>query len=341
MDTNTLQTDIVSKLESMVDFNTFLLLAVIALLIFLIFEKIYKKEASIPNARNNKHSSNSSDHLFQITSDLKRELKKLNDNNEKASNFEKTRIDLEQKNAILLREKNDLNVQIKQKEIDIDHLTQKLSNQYKEFNERLTESDNKHKANSELLGKIKKADVMVDYAGKVFDYLTFIENILLESSKKSKETTYCIMSSLLQHAISACSELAKWKQMCSDIKECGIVVQNKDLKNCFQSTNEGEQLIEFKKLFLSKLKPITNAFLVLCEANRNLTRFGVDDAKSIETEYQHKIAEIKNKAKEVGIMEISEVKLFTNVLDNKVAESVNGTISFLIQWNNVISDSIE
>ena len=115
--------------------------------------------------------------------------------------------------------------------------------------------------------------------------------------------------------------MAKWKQICSDIKEKGIAIQNKDLKNCFQSDNDTERLNAFKTLCISKMKPFTNAVLILCEANSNLAKFVENtDVSSIENEFRNKITEIKSKAKSIGITGITEVKLFTPLGNNTAIE---------------------
>ena len=239
----------------------------------------------------------------------------------------------------LSNENADLEIQLMNKNIELANkdieLRQKLQIKDEEVVKKQKEIEEQNKTNIEVLNKVKKVGFLKEYAGKALDYLDFLKEIVKEANTKCIEfgktdtETATIMSILLQQTLLSTMEIAKWKQICEDIKNNGVVVLNTGIKNCFQSTDEPEQLNAFKKQCVSKLKVYTNAILILCEAYGNLSKFvEYANVSSIETEFGNKIPEIKNKAKEVGIMEIAEVKIFTNIDTNPGTKSGNNDISF-------------
>jgi|GEM_PF-5811582 len=220
---------------------------------------------------------------------------------------------------------------------------EELVNKYEETQKQIAQLESEkwqliegqNNTNKELLNKVQKVEHLKDYAGKVFSYLQFIESIVdtannycIEYGKKNEEHTEVMLILLLQ-ALEKTKAIAKWKQICGDIQEKEIVVLNSTLKNCFQSDRETEQLKAFKTKCISELKDYTNAILILCEAYSNLSMFSENsDASNLENEFKNKMAEIKNRAKSIGITEITDVKIFTKIDDNKGAEATYGQISF-------------
>jgi hypothetical protein len=281
--------------------------------------------------------------LLQFLLTVKEELEKLQDYKDKADNFNKLEKDFEEykeKYNNLDTQYKNLETKFNEQETKIAGFAQKLQEKDDEVKNKLAEIEDQNKANNEVLEKVKKTDALKDYATKAFDYLAFAENILWEADKKCRETGNAVRYALLQQALSNTTEIAKWKQICADINEYGIAVQNKDLKNCFQSDKQEEQLDAFRRLCLSKLKPITSALLILCEANSNLSKFGVNNLSDIASIYIKQVEEIKNKAKEVGIKEITVVTLFTKLDDNQGAESVNEHVSFPYSTVNLNKDDV-
>lgn len=263
--------------------------------------------------------------FLKILPNVSKELEKLQSYKSKADDFDELKNNfgkLEKQNETILKEKSELQTQLSDKKTE-------LANQKTEFLQKIQTKENEINANKALLEKVRKAEILKDYAVKVADYIDFIDIILKSTNEiinKSDQETAKIMSVLLQEAFQKTTGMAKWKQICSDIIEIGIATQNKDLKNCFQSDKEAERLNAFKKLCISKMKPLTNTVLILCEANSNLSKFLENaNVSSIENEFKNKITDIKSRAKEIGITEIVQVKLFTH-LGNK--EAIDGTISF-------------
>ncbi len=307
--------------------DTFMLIAILSLQVlivayFVIKEFLYRRRKSIEESEhfdNKNFKRNSSvEQLIKIIPSLEEEVAKLQEYKEKSKNYNRLTDEFEQ----LKKEKQTLldeKATLANKTGELERRLQIKTKEIEEYN----------KSNNELWVKVKKADILKDYSSKVIDYLNFCEDILKETSKEIESTDIepaQIMSALLQQAFQKTIEMAKWKQICSDIKENGIAVQNKDLRNCFQYDKESDHLAAFKKLLISRIKPITNALLILCEANSNLSKFlESSDVSSLENEFKNKITEIKRKVKEIGINEIADVKLF-NRLNN--SEAIDGSISF-------------
>ena len=327
----------VDTIENATNIHLFLLIAILALMIitvgyFIVSELLRRRIISVEK-RNHHHNHYSVgvdqksdiEKLLKILPNLPKELEKLQSYKSKADDFDR----LEKNFEKVKNEKQTLSEQKANLENEKSAFQQKLQAKDKVVSDKLKEIEEHNKFNKELLEKVQKAEILKDYAGKVFDYIDFCENILKSANKKIYKTdveTEKIMLILLQQALQKTTEMAKWKQICSDIKEKGIAIQNKDLKNCFQSDKEAERLNAFKTLCISKMKPFTNAVLILCEANGNLSKFlESTDVSIIENEFNNKIREIKSKAKEIGITEIVEVKLFTHLGNN---EAIDGTILF-------------
>lgn len=319
----------VDTIENVIKIQIVLLIAILALMLitagyFIVRELLRKNKKWVDNSRGVKQKSNV-ERLLKMLPNLPKELEELQSYKSKADEFDELRKNFEK----MKEEKQKLSDQKVNLEKENLKSQQNLEAKDKVVADKLKEIEDKNKANKEILGKIERADILLDYAANVIDYLEFIESILKSTNEiinKTNLETAKIMSVLLQQAFQKTTLMAKWKQLCSDIIENGIAIQNKDLKNCFQSDKEPERLNAFKKLLISKMKPFTNAVLILCEANSNLSKFPESiDVLSIETEFKNKIAEIKNRAKVIGITEIVEVKLFTH-LGNK--EAIDGTISF-------------
>jgi len=257
---------------------------------------------------------------------------KIENCNKLLKDFEKAKNDkkllIERNNAIQkqLSEKD----AIHQKQINYinKESEEKIKKKEQQFADKLKEIEEQNKANAIILDKVRKVDILKDYARKVVDYVALCENILESANKKIDKVdveTAKIMSILLQQAAGKASEIANWKQICEDIVSIGVTVLNNDIKNCFQSNNETEQLNAFKKQSISRLRIITNNILILCEAYSNLSKFVDDtDAANIEDDFRNKFVEIKNSAKEVGIIEIAEVSIFTCIDSNSNVESENG-----------------
>jgi len=327
----------VDTIENATNIHLFLLIAILALMIitvgyFIVSELLRRRIISVEK-RNHHHNHYSVgvdqksdiEKLLKILPNLPKELEKLQSYKSKADDFDR----LEKNFEKVKNEKQTLSEQKANLENEKSAFQQKLQAKDNVVSDKLKEIEEHNKFNKELLEKVQKAEILKDYAGKVFDYIDFCENILKSANKKIYKTdveTEKIMLILLQQALQKTTEMAKWKQICSDIKEKGIAIQNKDLKNCFQSDKEAERLNAFKTLCISKMKPFTNAVLILCEANGNLSKFlESTDVSIIENEFNNKIREIKSKAKEIGITEIVEVKLFTHLGNN---EAIDGTILF-------------
>jgi len=327
----------VDTIENATNIHLFLLIAILALMIitvgyFIVSELLRRRIISVEK-RNHHHNHYSVgvdqksdiEKLLKILPNLPKELEKLQSYKSKADDFDR----LEKNFEKVKNEKQTLSEQKANLENEKSAFQQKLQAKDKVVSDKLKEIEEHNKSNKELLEKVQKAEILKDYAGKVFDYIDFCENILKSANKKIYKTdveTEKIMLILLQQALQKTTEMAKWKQICNDIKEKGIAIQNKDLKNCFQSDKEAERLNAFKTLCISKMKPFTNAVLILCEANGNLSKFlESTDVSIIENEFNNKIREIKSKAKEIGITEIVEVKLFTHLGNN---EAIDGTILF-------------
>jgi len=328
----------VDSIEKATNIHLILSVAILALMIISIGYFIVSKFLSwikqwVEKEKHHHHSQNNLgfvpksnlDRLLEILPNLPEELEKLklykskaNDFDELEKNFEKVK---NEKQALVKQKDN-----LENEKLDYQ---QKLLAKDKVVSDKLKEIEEHLKSNKEILEKVKKADILKDFASKVSDYIDFCENILRSTNEKISKTdveTAKIMSVLLQQALQNTTEMAKWKQICSDIKEKGIAIQNKVLINCFQSDKEIERLNAFKTLCISKMKPFTNAVLILCAANSNLSKFVENtDVSNIENEFENKITEIKSKAKEIGITEIDEVKLFTQ-LGNSTA--LGGKISF-------------
>lgn len=268
------------------------------------------------------------DKLFEILPYLPDELQNLLAYKEKAddydrleTDFEKTRKHLETKNSTLLDEKT--------------RLEKELAKEKKETSEKLRISEEKNIAYDKLVNKVRKTEHLKEYAGKVSDYLNFIENIIntannqcIEFSNKNEEITK-IMSVLLQQTLLKTETIAKWKQICRDIQESDIVVLNNTLKNCFQSNMESEQLKELKTKCISELKTYTNAILILCETYSNLSKFiEISEVLNIENDFKNIFAKTISNAKNIGIIEIEKVNIFTNIDNNKSAETDTGQILF-------------
>jgi hypothetical protein len=327
----------IDTIESATSIHFVLLLAILGLLILAIGYYMFKelhhrcKSFSKKNKSISQHNEQKSsvERLINILPNLQKELDELRGYKEKAEKhdeLENKYDELKKTNGTLEKDNSDLKTELEQKETEIATFPQKLQAKDDEVKNKLAEITEQNKANKDVLEKVKKTDLLKDYATKAFEYLVFAENVLQNTDKQCKKIGNAVMYALLQQAFSVTSELAKWKQICTDIK-IGIAVQNQDLKNCFQYEKPDEQLKAFKTLFISQLKPITNALLILCEANCNLSKFGINE-KSIENEFINRIESIKSNAKKIGIVEIADVKLFTKIDDNKGAEADSGQISF-------------
>jgi hypothetical protein len=321
-------------IENDINIQIVLLIAILALMVisvgYLVVSKLLRWKKILIEKKKHHYNHNSTEKsdvekFIKILPNLSKELQRLQSYKSKADDFDNLKNNFEKEKE----ENKKLSDQKANLEKEKLNFQQNLVAKDKVVADKLKEIEDKNKANKEILGKIERADILLDYAANVTDYLDFIESILKSTNEiinKTDPETAKIMSVLLQQAFQKTTLMAKWKQLCSDIIENGIAIQNKDLKNCFQSDKEPERLNAFKKLLISKMKPFTNAVLILCEANSNLSKFPESiDVLSIENEFKNKIAEIKNRAKVIGITEIVEVKLFTH-LGNK--EAIDGTISF-------------
>lgn len=326
----------VDTIENAINIQVVLLIAILALMVisigyFVVSKLLHWIKIPLVKNKNPKNDSQKGEpksdieKFIKILPNFSKELEKLQSYKSKADDFD----NLEKNFKNMKEEKQQLSDQKAILEKEKLKFQQNLESKDKEVAEKLKEIEENNKANKELLGKIERADILKDYAAKVTDYLDFIESILKSTNEIINKTDLeiaKIMSVLLQQAFQKTTGIAKWKQICSDLIEIGIATQNKDLKNCFQSDKEAERLNAFKKLYISKMKPFTNAVLILCEANSNLSKFlESTDVSSIENEFKNKITEIKSRAKEIGITEIVQVKLFTH-LGNK--EAIDGTITF-------------
>ena len=271
----------------------------------------------------NKHNNLSSIDLFmKAMPNLLKELNALQGYKIKAEdydNLENTLEEIRAKNKQLEKDKYNLLSNKQQLENTLQVKESEVLSKQQVINEQ-----------DKIVNQIRKIEHLKEYAMKVIDYLQFFECVIeiankrcVEFCKKDIETAK-IMSVLLQQTLLKTVEIEKWKQICDNIKENDIAVLDKDIRNCFQSDKNEEQLKAFKSLCVSKLKLYTNALLILCESYNNLSKFteNTDDA-NIENEFKNKIAEIKNNAKEIGIIEISEVKIFTNIGSNN-AKAVDG-----------------
>ena len=319
------------------DLKTIFLACVILLLITLLIIKIVRKPYG-----NFKKLQEYKDKIATCNKLLK-DFEKIK--NEKNTIEKEKKQLIEKYNAIQkqLTEKNAIH------RVQIDNINketeEKIRKKNQEFTAKLKEIEEENRANAVILEKVRKSDILKDYAGKVVDSLDFCENILKianEKIGKSDVETAKIISILLQQALLKTSEIAKWKQICGDIINTGVIVLNSDIKNCFQSNNETEQLNAFKKQCISKLRVFINSVLILCETFKNLSKFIENkDVAHIENEFKNKIIEIKNKAKEVGIIEIAEVKIFTGIDNNSNVESGNEPPSFPYSIvNNLNQDDI-
>jgi len=303
-----------------------LLIVIVALLIILLIIVI------IPTVTK-KYKRKQHPKLFEILGELSDKMDVLLDYAEKADNYDE-----------LVNEFNKTQKQIAQLETEHINISKEKIKLQKEFeekskaiSEKIQSIERQSNTNKELLIKVRKAEHLKDYAEKVFVYLQFIESIVdtannycIEYGKKNEDTAKVMLILLLQ-ALEKTKTMAKWEQICGDIQEKEIVVLNSTLKNCFQSDRETEQLKAFKTKCISELKDYTNAILILCEAYSNLSMFSENsngDASSLEDEFKNEIAEINNRAKTIGITEITDVKIFTKIDDNKGAEATYGQILF-------------
>lgn len=342
-DTSTFQNELimisfgVDTMEKVMNLQLLLLVLILALILLIVgylilneinFRHKKSKEKKIytsPNGHQVNELKSNIDKFLKIVANLKEDLINLPFYKDKADDFDK----LEKKFDNLIIENKSLSEQKTKLESEIKHCQQQLQEKNNEVSEKQNEIKKIKKSNDEFVEKAKKAEILKGYAEKVVNYLDFCEGIIRNSNEKIFNTdieTTKILSALLQQALQKTIEIAKWKQICSDIKEKGIAIQNKDLISCFESNQETVQLIAFKKLCVSKLKIYTNALLILCEACSNLSQYSDNATVTIlENEYKNIIREIKIKAKEIGILEIPEVKLFSS-LGGCIA--IDGTISF-------------
>jgi hypothetical protein len=294
---------------------------------------VRSKKPSDKKESNNINKFSEVEQFLNILPKLGEEIKALQEYKEKAGNYDQLKINyevIETEKQTLTTEKSDLETQLVA-------IQQELEAKNTEVANKLQEIETQNTANKELLEKVKKVEYLKDYAGKVYSYIAFIETIIdnandqcMDFDKKDVETAK-IMSALLQQALLATSEMAKWKLICEDIKTNGVVVLNNVIKNCFQPDDETERLNAFKKKCISELKTYTNAVLILCESYGNLSKFVANaEVSSLENDFKQKQTRIINKAKETGIKEIAEVNMFTNIdIDiNKGAKAGSGEVTF-------------
>ena len=245
-----------------------------------------------------------------------------NSENAKKSNLEMQLLRKENENQMLFNQKEEL-------EIKLQTINASLTEMKKVAVSHIRELEETKKELNDILSFARKADSLKDYAGKVYDCLDYYETILIDIGKDAKMAdteTASILFSLLHHAMQKTTEISKWKHICSDIQDTGMVIQSKTLKNCFQSDEEAEHKKNFKIQCISKLKGFTNAVLILCKAIGHLSRFvEKGDVSYIESEYKNIFTTIKSKAKEVGIPEIADVELFSP-LGNQ--EAIPDEVSF-------------
>ncbi len=326
----------IDRIENLTNIHLVFLVVILALLVILtgyfVMSKLLpfiktREEKKTPENKKTKGGEPQSevDKFVKILPSLLKEIETLQSYKSKSGDYDNLEKNL--KNTI--KENEELSGQKLDLLNENKSLQQKIQSKEKEVKEKINEIEEQYKSRKELLENVKKAEPLRDYAGKVFDYLCFCDSILKSTSEKINKTdadVSTVISTLLQQALLKTTEMAKWKHICSDINEKGIAIQNKDLKNCFLFSTDAENLDAFKKLCISKIKPFTSALMILCEANSNLSRFfGNKNLSNIESEYKNKITEIKSKAKEVGITEIAEVKLFTRLSNSN---AINGVILF-------------
>ena len=308
-----------------------LLTVIIVLLLIEPINKLYRrnKYTNTDKTVNIKlvKQKNTMDKLLEILPALPDELQYLLNYKQKAEdydllkmNFERTTNLLETKNKTLSNEKT--------------KLEKDFANERKETSGKFRIIEEQNTANQELLTKIRKAEHFKEFAGKVSDYLKFINitvkkayNQCLEFSIRDEKTGK-IMFILLHQTLTKIEAMPILKQICDDIQENGIVIMKDALKNCFQSDKDAEQIIAFKTKCINELKEYTNAILIFCESYGNLSGFVENsDVSSLEKEYKNMISEIKGKAKNCGIMEIEEIHIFTNIDKNEGAEAISEQIS--------------
>jgi len=225
-----------------------------------------------------------------------------------------------------------------------------LETQLEDFQQRLQAIENKLSENGQktksnqtqttnndkhLIDKVKNVDFLKEYAENVCKYLETLDNIFKTAYKRYQELqqyekTINAVGCLLQNACMTVLDLGKWMKLADEIKTYGIVINNQDIKNCFQSNNNYDRIKQFKILFSTPLKKYTNNLLILCEAMRNLSKFNNGEVAvgNIEKEFETQFNIIIKEAKNVGILEIDVAKLFTNItLNNNNIESINGNVS--------------
>jgi len=317
-----------------------LLIVVIVLLIALllilinpvIVSKIFHRKTTTSHPNSGGKQKSIIDKLFEILPVLPKELEKLRGYEEKANDYDK----LEKEFEAIKKQKEQLETNNTTLSDEKTRLVKDLENKNKDVSEKLNEIEEKNKIINELLSKIRKAEHLKEYAGKVSEYLYFVEDILNTANnrcietRKNNEESAKIMSILLQQTLVKTKTMEKWKQLCEDIQEKNIVVLNNALKNCFQSDNEAEQVKAFKAKCIIELQIYTNATLILCETYRNLSKLtkNNNNVSTLENEFNGIFASIKNKVKDIGIMEIADVKIFTNIDKNKGTEASYGQITF-------------
>jgi hypothetical protein len=328
---------IMETIEKSVNIHLILLIAILALLVIVIGHFVISKllcrikGKGKGGDKNNSAGVEPTKQLLKLIPNLQKEITELHGFKEKAKNYDNLK-----KNYENVKKDNETLSQQKSKlETEKSDLQEKLNAKETEVAEKLKEIEEQNKANGELLSKVKNADNLKDYAGKVVNYLGYFESILKNVSDTVATPTQTdteiakIMSVLFRQALQKTTEMSKWKQICKDIQENCIAIQNKELKNCFQSDKAEETLKAFKKMCISNLKSFTNAILILCKAYSNLSKFLENtDVSSIECEFKQRIEAIKSKAKEIGITEIADTELFINLDKNKNTESEDEQVSY-------------
>lgn len=246
------------------------------------------------------------------------------------------------------KQKNKDGIASSEKEIsknNIEYIKTKFETQLKDIQQKLQAVDNKLSENKpetkpnanstqQLIDKVKNVDFLKDYAENVYKYLETLENIIKTANRKYKELrqhekTANAIGCLLQNTCINMLDFGEWLKLAEEIKIYGIVIDNQDIKNCFQSNNNNERLKQFKILFSTPLKKYTNNLLILCEALRNLSKFNDNEiaVENLEKEFETQFNNIIKESKNVGIVEIYAVKLFTNLNVHKNTKSINGDIS--------------
>ena len=365
-------------MNMMENFDSFFLMALLIILAIAVFALLFptlKKWIRLNNKRvspsnNGKH--NSSDHHSGgiAPSLLMKEIEKLSskidglqnlvnkyansDDFRKSSEKNMTEnLRLEESNQRLKYELEHLKTSWQEREIVYSKMIQEKEDKFndilrskdKEVNDKLKDVENQWLELLEVSSKSRKVEHLREYASKVSSYLVLLESILKDANgicdvaKSLNGEAAKIISLILQQALANTETISRWKQICEDIKVCGIIVLNKDIKNCFQKDDESEQLKEFKKRCISELKSYTNEALILCECFANLDRFvAIYNIESIKREFSNQASKVREMAKEVGITAIEVVRLFTHLDEYNNIKATSEQISLPYSIVESLSD---